>query len=100
MDYRIFLNVLDLPLSDEESWEPIISYLEDHTDFGPTIGWDGDSAEFVMSTDRYDNAKEAIDACVEALNCAVDAMPNPRAFTIDRIETEHADAITRPRVLA
>jgi hypothetical protein len=91
MDYRIYITVLDLPVSDEETWEPIIKHLESNTDFGPVISFDGTCATFTMSTDQYGSASEAFDACKLALSHALGAMPNPRTLTIDRIETEHAD---------
>jgi hypothetical protein len=58
-EYRAHVGLPDLPLSDEEAWEPLIAHLERvHGDLGPIIGWAGDSAEFVLST-----GTERVDRC-------------------------------------
>ena len=52
MEFRAWITVPGLPFDAEERWESFIRHLErEHAEHGPIIGWDGDVAHVVISTD-------------------------------------------------
>ncbi len=92
IEYRIFVQIPGVPLSDEASWERLIGRLESHhADFGPVISWgDSTTACVTVATDAEDvaaAAEIASGAVSRALRATDLGALYPRA-----IEVEPADA--------
>ena len=94
MEYRAWITVPGLAFEDEERWEPFITSLErERADLGAIIGWDGDDAYVVVTTDAPDRATAALEllaAVGDALRraCLEDAEPR-----VARIEVVPEDEL-------
>jgi len=59
MEFRAWITVPSLPF-DAQEWVPFIRHLErEHAEHGPIIGWDGDVAHVVVSTDALSESAAA-----------------------------------------
>lgn len=93
-DYRAWVTIADVPVDDEDRWEPVIEFLErEYSDMGPVMAREDNMACLVLSGEAEDPqefARQAADAVVQALRAAgwVDKSPM-------RVFVELADE-TRP----
>jgi hypothetical protein len=66
-EYRLYITIPDLAVSDQERWQPLIAQLEErHGDLGPIIGWADGNAEVVVSMEA-DSEAHAVQHAVEAV---------------------------------
>jgi len=94
MEFRVYITVPNLPVEPDSVWQPLAEALErDHSELGPVIGWHGDDAEVVVSTDADDEAHAAgiaTAAVGAALHAAGLGERYPSAIEIEPISTPQA----------
>ena len=72
-EYRLWITVPDLPLEQEQGWEPLIEFLERrHGELGPVLSWDGEGGATVVialdSDSEAHAARTGVDVIADALH--------------------------------
>lgn len=61
MEYRLWITIPDLPLDDEDRWEPLARCLElEFSDFGPVFTWTEDHLVAIIALDAGSEAEAAL----------------------------------------
>jgi hypothetical protein len=61
MEYRIWMSITNMPLSQESKWLPLMTHLEHHhAELGPVASWDDDTTMVLtIAADEPDRAAAA-----------------------------------------
>jgi hypothetical protein len=97
MEFRIFVQILGVPVAEETSWERLIGWLErNHGDLGPVISWDDSTtARITVATDAEDAAaaaEVASGAVSRALHATDLGALYPRTIEVEPADTKQAVA--------
>ena len=95
-EYRIYTKIPNLPLEPEDQWEPLMTLLEhDHSELGPIIGWEDDTAVIILALnaeDESDAASKTTAVLAAALRASGLGDHYPAELEIELIDAEREAA--------